>query len=172
MTFEEFKILVKGLKAVYTSDKFLPDADSVKIWYALLKDLDYASCNAAIQRYIMTNKFPPTIADIRDGCASVKHGTVMDWSEGWSEIMRTINRYGWCNEPRAMASLSPMTRKVVECMGYQNLCQSENQTADRANFRMIWENLQSREWESNVLSLPLQEQIRQIAGQIGMIEGR
>ena len=39
MSFEEFKKLVKGMKAVYTSQSFLPDAESVKIWYQLLKDI-------------------------------------------------------------------------------------------------------------------------------------
>lgn len=170
MTFEEFKLLVKGMKAVYTSGKFLPDADSIKIWYALLSDLDYGSANAAIQKYIMLNKFPPTIADIRQGCSDIRIGAVMDWSTGWAEIQQIISKYGWCNEPKAMASLSPMTAQVVKCIGYQNLCCSENQTADRANFRLIWESLEKREKESNVLSLPLQESIRQISRQMGLLK--
>ena len=48
MTFDEFKILVKGMKAVYTSPNFLPDADSVKIWYRLLGDMPYELASIAI----------------------------------------------------------------------------------------------------------------------------
>ena len=67
MTFDEFKVLVRGMKAVYTSLNFLPDADSIKIWYKLLKDMPYELANVAIQKHMMTNKFPPTVAEIRAG---------------------------------------------------------------------------------------------------------
>ena len=55
MTFDEWKILVKGMKSVYPEPWFLPDGDSVKIWFQLLQDLDYKVLNAAIQKYALTN---------------------------------------------------------------------------------------------------------------------
>lgn len=65
MTKEEFKILCKIMKAVYTQSTFLQDADAFKVWYELLEDLDYTVAQVAILKYILTNKFPPTVADIR-----------------------------------------------------------------------------------------------------------
>lgn len=62
---EEFKILVKGMKAVYAQPTFIPDQDAFNVWYELLKDLPYEQANIAIQKYMLTEKFPPTIADIR-----------------------------------------------------------------------------------------------------------
>lgn len=79
MTFDEFKLLAKGMKSVYTSEKFLPDAESIKIWYQMLQDLEYKTANVAIQSYMLTNKFPPTIADIRQLAAEVQTGQPPDW---------------------------------------------------------------------------------------------
>ena len=66
MNKEEFTKLAKGMKAVYTSQNFLPDSDAMKVWFAMLQDLDYKPTSIAVQKYMMTNKFPPTIADIRE----------------------------------------------------------------------------------------------------------
>lgn len=41
MTREEWAVLVKAMKAVYTSPSFLPDQYAFDTWYGLLKDLDY-----------------------------------------------------------------------------------------------------------------------------------
>lgn len=66
MTREEFKTLVKGMKAVYAQPTFIPDQDAFNVWFELLKDIPYQQANVAIQKYMLTEKFPPTIADIRE----------------------------------------------------------------------------------------------------------
>lgn len=84
MTKEEFKILCKIMKAVYPQPTFLPDAYAFKVWYELLEDLDYTVAQAAILKYILTNKFPPTIADIREYAVSVRTG------EKWSKDLEQL----------------------------------------------------------------------------------
>lgn len=41
MTREEFKTLVKGMKAVYAQPTFIPDQDAFNVWFELLKDIPY-----------------------------------------------------------------------------------------------------------------------------------
>jgi hypothetical protein len=62
---DEFKILVKAMKAVYSDPKFIPDADAFSVWFEFFKDDDYMVVQAAIQKYIANNTFQPTVADIR-----------------------------------------------------------------------------------------------------------
>lgn len=145
MTFDEFKMLVKGMKAVYTSQNFLPDEDSVKIWFQMLKDLDYPVTSAAIQKYMLTNKFPPTIADIREMSSEVQNGEIPEWGEGWEQVLKAIRNYGTYRIPEAMASFDPITKKCVERLGLRNICMSENINIDRANFRMMYEQLRERQ---------------------------
>ena len=102
MTYDEFKILAKGMKTVYTQPTFLPDAAAFNIWYQLLQDIDYKIANAAIQKYMLTSKFPPTIADIREQAASVVSGEKPLWSDGWEEVVRAIKNYGSYGQKEAM----------------------------------------------------------------------
>lgn len=170
MDFDEFKVLVKGLKAVYTSERFLPDPESVKIWYSLLKDIPYNVLNAAIQKYMLSNKFPPTIADLRELAISVQQGELPDWGDAWEQVTLAIRRYGSYRAGEALESLSPLARKTVERLGYMQLCASENIAADRANFRMIYETLAEREKKQAQLPDGLKQLIGQLQ-QDNLIEG-
>lgn len=161
MTYDEFKILAKGMKAVYTQPTFLPDADAFNIWYQLLQDIDYKIANAAIQKYMLTSKFPPTIADIREQAASVVNGEKPLWSDGWEEVVRAIKNYGSYGQKEAMESMSDITRMAVRRMGYIDLCRSENPVADRANFRMIFEQIAEREQKQNQLPVSLKNLIEE-----------
>ena len=162
MTFDEFKVLVKGMKAVYTSPNFLPDADSIKIWFQMLQDLEYRTANLAIQKYMLTNKFPPTIADIRELSTDVQFGSLPDWGEGWEQVITAIRKYGWYRANEAMDTFDDLTRTCVERLGFKNLCMSENVNADRANFRMIYEQLASRKQKESVLPLGLMQEVERI----------
>lgn len=170
MEFERFLILVKGMKSVYTSERFLPDADSVKMWYSLLKDISYEALNIAIQKYMLINKFPPTIADLRELALSAQLGELPDWGEAWEQLTQAIRRYGSYRAGEALDSLSPLCRKTVERLGYLQLCASENIAADRANFRMIYEQLQQREKQQAQLPEGLKILIAQMQ-QGTLIEG-
>jgi len=163
MTFNEFKVLVKGMKAVYTSPNFLPDADSVKIWYRLLQDMPYELANVAIQRHMATNKFPPTIADIRAAAVETMDRT-RDWSDGWERFRRAVGKYGYYQQDAALASMDETTRRVVKRLGWKQLCESENQMQDRANFRMVYEQEAQRKNETAVLPAKLQEQMARLQG--------
>lgn len=164
MTFNEFKVLVKGMKAVYTSPNFLPDADSVKIWYRLLGDLPYELANIAIQRHMSTNKFPPTVAEIRQAAVQTVDAP-QDWADGWEQFRKAVSKFGYYQQDAALASMDETTRKVVKRLGWKQLCESENPMQDRANFRMIYEQEQQREEEKAALPAGLQRQIERLQGE-------
>ena len=142
MTIDEFKILTKAMKAVYTSPNFLPDTYAVKLWYQMLKDIPYEQATVAIHEYMLTNKFPPTIADIR---ALTFEREIQDWGTGWQQTLSVIRKYGWCRQKEALEELDELTRQTVQRLGYMELCTSENLMADRGNFRMIYEELSEKE---------------------------
>lgn len=162
MTKDEFKILCKGMKAVYTQSTFLPDAYAFKVWYSLLQDLDYTIAQAAIQKYMLINEFPPTIADIRKNAVSVQAGDKKTWSEGWEEVMKAIGNFGSYREEEALESMSEITRKAVKKLGFRNICLSENITADRANFRTIYEQMAENEYTAKQIPLNLSKLIESI----------
>ena len=167
---EEFKILVKGMKAVYTQPSFIPDADAFNVWYMLLKDLEYDIVNVAIQKYMMTETRIPTPADIRNLCASIVVGDKPIWSDGWEEVLMAIRYHGSYGETEALDSMSDITRQCVKRLGYQNLCRSEDISIDRANFRMIYEQIANREHEKAKMPQAMKQLIASV--QNNLIETR
>lgn len=89
---EEFKTLVKGMKAVYAQPTFIPDKDAFNVWYELLKDLPYKQVNAAIQKHMVTERFPPTIADLREKAVGIVEQKMDEMSEleAWALVREAI----------------------------------------------------------------------------------
>lgn len=172
MTEKEFSFLALALISYYPKEKnFLPTDEAIELWYYQLKDIDYKVAEAAINKWAATNKWSPTIADIRETAASITLGELPDWGEAWQEVTLAIKRFGSYRAGEALNSLSPLTRKAVERLGYMQLCASENIAADRANFRMIYEQLQQREKKQAQLPDGLKTLIAQMQQDNKLIEG-
>ena len=95
MTHEEFLLLVKGMKAVYTYDNFLADGYSIEMWYALLKDLPYNLAAASLKSFMQTSNKVPTPADIRNGVASLSQPEELNEMQAWSMVSKAIGRSGY-----------------------------------------------------------------------------
>lgn len=163
MIYSEFLILAKAMKSVYTRDNFLPDEDSIKIWFQMLQDLDYKLASASIQKWMLTNKFPPTIAEIREGASGIELGDPLDWGEAWATVIRAVKMYGWYRQAEAMDSLDELTRECVKQIGgFSVICDSENIAVERANFRMAYETMERRKRENNQIPAKLLNTIAQI----------
>ena len=159
---EEFKMLVKGMKAIYAQPTFIPDQDAFNMWYALMSDLPYEVCNVAIQKYMLTNKFPPTVAEIRELASGVVNGDPLTWGESWERALNAVRRYGSYNQLEALNSLDPLTRKCVDSIGYMTLCMSENIMVERAHFQKIFDVYQRREQTDRQMPMQLQEAIARL----------
>lgn len=94
---DEFKILVKSMKAVYAQATFLPDQDAFNVWYALLKDLPYELASMAVQKHMLTEKFPPTIADLRSKASEMVERPAEEMSEleAWALVRSAIGNSGY-----------------------------------------------------------------------------
>lgn len=124
------------LKTAYEKDGFLGAPEKVNVWYEMLKDLDGERVAAAAMKHICTQKWPPTIAEIR---ALAVPNETKPWGEAWEDVLRAIRLYGIYDERGALDSMEPQTKATVKRLGWKNLCISENVAVDRANFRMIYE---------------------------------
>ena len=160
MEFEEFKILVKSMKVVYTSDRFLPNEEAVKIWYELLKDISYEILAMSIQKYMSTAVYPPTIADLRKLSAEITTPSIeIDAGQSFQEARKAVQSFGRYRKQEALESLTPITRKVVERMGYDSMCDCENIDVERGQFTRIFENLSLREKQDAQIPMALRNLI-------------
>lgn len=117
------------------------------VWYELLSDIDGRSLMLAIKTYAATEKFAPKPSQIRE--MAIRNVTIdKDWTEGWSLVLRSIGRFGIYREREAIdwiASYDSIAAEAIRRMGYKGLCQTEDQTSYRANFRQAYINQQNNE---------------------------
>jgi hypothetical protein len=152
------------LRAAYPNSNFLTTKDSLTIWGDMLKDLDFETCKVASKEYISSGKFPPSIADIRERCATYTQLPIKDYGEAWGSVLKAIRKYGYMEEEQALESMDETTRKCVKSLGFQNICHDEDEAAMRANFRMIYEQEANRVKKDNQLPIMIRSQKQQMIG--------
>lgn len=164
MTRKEFGIFVSALKTYFSREKeLLPTKETAELWYRQLQDIPYKVAEAALNKWVATNKWSPSIADIRAMAVTITTGEKPLWSDGWEQVQRAIKKYGMYAIPEAMDSFTDeVTKKTVERLGFRELCMSENPMQDRANFRMIFEQLADRQEKEQQLPFTLTSLIEEI----------
>lgn len=156
MTKREFGLFAAAIRTYYPRENILPNEQAHDLWFRQLQDVPYPVAEAVLAKWVATNKWSPAISDIRDGVAEIQNGgPAPDWGEAWDQAMNAIRRFGSYEEAAAMESLPPLARETVKRLGYKSLCWSENQVADRANFRQVYETLAKRKTETDKIPLPV-----------------
>lgn len=158
----EFAVWAMALKTYYPREQLLPNQQAMELWFRELQDIPADIADVVLRKWVSTNKWSPSIAEIREMASTVVNGEAQTWGEAWETVIRAIKKYGSYRPKEALESLDPVTRKCVESLGFRELCISENAMADRANFRMIYETMQKREQVNQQLALPLREAINMI----------
>ena len=162
MTKKEFAIFAAALKTYYPKENLLPNQQAMELWFRQLQDIPYMVAEAALNKWVATQKWSPSIAEIREMAVTVTAGEKPLWSDGWEQVLKAIKKYGMYAIPEAMASFDDITRQTVQRMGFRELCLSENPMQDRANFRMIFEQLADRKEKEQQLPVSLTNLIGEI----------
>lgn len=163
MTKTEFSIFASALRTLYPREKLLPNDQAMDLWYQLLGDIPFDVASTVLNKWVGLNKWSPAISDIREMAVEISNGGPEDdWGKGWEQVLQAIREYGYYDEPGAMTALPPLTRDVVRRMGWRELCLSENQMADRANFRQLYEQLSKRERDDRQLPAATREAVAKL----------
>lgn len=157
---KEFSTFAMALRTYYPKEQLLPNQQAMELWYRELCDITYKVAEAALRKWVVNNKWSPSIAEIRDMTATVTQGKIPDWGEGWEQVLMAIRKYGSYRETEAMESLDDITKQCVTRLGFKNICMSENIASDRANFRMIYEQLAERKKVDQKMPLQLKNAIQ------------
>lgn len=132
---------------------------AVKMWHIAMKDHDFKTVLLASEKYILTNKFPPTIADIREEVTKIKFPTPEDGEQKWLEVLEAVKKYGSYNEPDALRSLDDITRQAVKSIGYRTICMSEKIGVERAHFFKVYNSITKKSHDENIIPERIVNQI-------------
>ena len=169
---KEFATFAMALKTYYPKEQLLPNQQAMELWFRELQDIPYQVAETALRKWVATNKWSPSIAEIREAVTSISKERIPDWSEAWESVLLAVRNYGSYQPMEAMASLDERTRACVRRIGFRNICMSENISVERANFRRIYEATAERDAMEMALPAPVKAAIAEIFGSEQlMIEG-
>lgn len=127
---------------------------TLKLYQRMLQDIDANVLQAATLQHIAVSKFFPTIAELRQVAGAIAAPATGTAMEGWGEVtaaMADARFYRYADGFHQIPQFSPITQRVVDAMGWGNLCVSEDSTADRARFLQAFDVMAKRAGEERML---------------------
>lgn len=105
---------------------------TIELYEESIRDLDYATANAAVRRLILTAKKPPLIAEIREAAVNVRAGERRSGAEAWADVLAAVSKFGVYNVP---VFDDPVVGYAVASVGWRVICNApETDAAPRAKF--------------------------------------
>ena len=158
MTAKEFGLLADAIKTYFPRDNVLPTENALRLWYAELKDIPYQIAYAAFRKYVLTNKFAPTIADIREQAAELYNQREGDISEitAWQLVWKAICNSGYHAEEEFEKLPETVKRAVGSASQLRQwgLSEVNDNTISywKSEFQRIYRLEQQKEFERRKLS--------------------
>jgi hypothetical protein len=150
---DEFSRCVALIRAYWPHGTATWTAAAIEAWESLLLDLDAAAAAAAIQVLAAEGReWPPPPGVVRQR-ASELVSPIPTGGEAWAEVCGQVRRVGslrgmssWpSGEPIEPVWSHPLIGEVADHCGWDALCASTNEMADRAHFLRLWEQASARE---------------------------
>lgn len=136
----DIRFILKQLAAGFSNGQM--SDETVAVYARLLQDIPPADLQTVVDQCLAECKFLPTIAEIRERyIALTKSLGALSAAEAWGLVTGQIRAIGSWGAPEFD---DPLTARVVEMMGWRELCQSENQMADRAQFMRMYQEIRDR----------------------------
>ena len=159
MTVKEFGFLADAIKTYFPRDNVLPTENAMRLWYSELKDIPYQLAHTALRKYVSTNKFAPTIADIREQVAELNNQNEEELNEtaAWSLVLKAIRRSTYYSEEEFVKLPDTVQRAVASPKQLREWATLEDVdgktlTVIQSNFQRTFRVEQQRERERSKLS--------------------
>jgi hypothetical protein len=167
MTFEQTGTMLAMLTTVYTT-RLMPTIDdaAIRVWAQLLADLDWKKVQAAVASHITTNKYPPTIAEIRERVTAACLPPMEPPEAAWKRINAAVVKYGYPAEDKAREALQGRVWDAVQRWGWKHFCEMDerDEMANYAQFRDAYLIGCKREQEAAQIPDGVQRALKMIGG--------
>nr|DAO45703.1 MAG TPA: replisome organizer [Caudoviricetes sp.] len=163
----------KAIAPLQLAFKGALEKDRLQFYVMMLSDIPPQILEAAVKKLIMTNKFLPSIAEIRETAYGIKgiiSGTAApDESEAWGEVVKAIQSVGYYGKPKF--SHEAITA-AVNNIGWQDICMTtyDGMNTLRAQFRRAYQLAAERQKDNRdnaVLGISTNnEKLKQLTGKL------
>jgi hypothetical protein len=162
MTEKETVRIVTLIVMSYPASEKLKDEETLKgmigIWKTMFKDDDAQAVEFAVQKHVATNKWPPSIAEIREQMAMFLHPEIIPPDIAWAAVKDLLVSESEFSEPDLYKSFPPQVARVVETIGWSTLRElhkghySGNKDGmDRVAFMDLYKPVYARDMEQAML---------------------
>lgn len=163
----------KAIAPLQLAFKGALEKDRLQFYVMMLSDIPPQILEVAVKKLIMTNKFLPSIAEIRETAYGIK-GTISgtaapDEAEAWGEVVKAVRSVGYCGKPKF--SHEAITT-AVNNIGWQDICMTtyDGMNTLRAQFRRAYQLAAQRQKDNRdnaVLGIsPSNEKLKQLTGDL------
>lgn len=163
----------KAIAPLQLAFKGALEKDRLQFYVMMLSDIPPQILEVAVKKLIMTNKFLPSIAEIRKTAYGIK-GTISgtaapDESEAWGEVVKAIQSVGYYGKPKF--SHEAITA-AVNNIGWQDICTTPNEGTNtlRSQFRRAYQLAAQRQKDNRdnaVLGIsPNNEKLKRLTGNL------
>ena len=176
------------ISALFPRDEKFAQADKMMVtaWADMLADIPLDRAKEAVRYAVATSPFPPSICEIRNYAVKISDNSFRSPEEAWKIACDTMRKYGCSRYMNYTTGMTDYDRakkncpedvwKVMELMGYRDMCMSENKDVLRGQFMKIWKNQADREHEYKVVAPIVPQLVERVAqnlligGQNGELE--
>lgn len=163
----------KAIAPLQLAFKGALEKDRLQFYVVMLSDIPPQILEVAVKKLIMTNKFLPSIAEIRETADGIK-GTISgtaapDESEAWGEVVKAIQSVGYYGKP---TFTHEAITAAVNNIGWQDICTtpSDGTNTLRSQFRRAYQLAARRQKDNRdnaVLGIsPNNEKLKQLTGNL------
>lgn len=168
MTKIETAQMLALISAAYPRFEMRESEKTLSVWHEMLKDMPGDVVSVAVKRMISTQKFPPSIADIREAvAASVQQAKGTESAgEAWRKVTKAIGMYGYYKGEAAHEYLGERIWRAVEMIGgWADLCISEDSEAVRsAQFERRYNAMIQQQAEAIQIPASVSEDMARLMG--------
>lgn len=170
MTKQEFSKVAAAMRTYYPNSNLLPNTIAVELWYNQLCDISYQVMTLSLNEWVAVNKWPPTIADLRESATRITQSETPDWATAYEHARSVVRKYGYYNYEDAMQNLEGIEKETVKAIGYTDWCKSENPAVIRAHFRDIYTTLAERKKREAQLPPGIKNALLAVRNGIGLMD--
>ena len=145
------------------------------LWQELLADIPGDVLKAAALQHMAVSQWFPAVAELRTQALGVTAPPQQAAIEAWGEVtaaMASTRYYRYADGFHELPRFGdPITQRVVDSMGWGNLCASEDATADRARFLQGYDAVAKRAHDGRQLLPVVRELTAKLTGRSLQLEG-
>jgi hypothetical protein len=147
MTKSEIDVLIAETTVAWP--RFQATVPTFTLWFEMFRDVPFELARTALRVLMVKTPYPPSIHDLRQAIADLSRPTTEALTAGdaWHLVDQAVDKFGHLQTSRdGLDSLPPKVRRVVEVIGWRDICQSTIQQSSvlRGQFFRVWDEYEDR----------------------------